>query len=158
MTVHEYLEQLVGYLEVPVDEILVEETEEYCFVDIRVPEEDAGKMIGAYGETIHALRQIVFLSFTEHLGDRKVVVNVNDYKDKKEEAAREIGFSAAERAVDTQRPQHLPKYLLAHQRRVIHQELSEYNGVFTRSEGEGEDRHLVIYPESMREEFPADAE
>ena len=155
MNIPEYLDQLLGYLGVEGAEAKVEETDDYVFVDFAVPEEDAGKMIGAHGETIHALRQIIFLSFTEYLGDKKVVVNVNDYKDKKEEAAREIGFEAAERVVDTQRPQHLPKYLLAHQRRVIHQELGEYNGVFTRSEGEGEDRHLVVYPESYREQFAA---
>ncbi len=152
MTIAEYLDQLLGYLGVEEVKVSIEENEEYCFIDLSVPEEDAGKMIGARGETIHSLRQIIFLSFSEYLGDKKVVVNVNDYKDKKEEAAREIGFQAAEKAVSTQQPQHLPRYLLAHQRRVIHQELSEYNGVFTRSEGEGEERHLVVYPESYETE------
>lgn len=153
MTVGEYLEQLLDYLGIEDAKATIEETEEYCFVDLSIPEEDAGKMIGAHGETINSLRQLIFLSFSEYLGDKKVVVNVNDYKDKKEDAAREIGFTAAERAIDTQRPQHLPKYLLAHQRRAVHQELDEYNGVFTRSEGEGEDRHLVVYPDSYREQF-----
>lgn len=158
MTIPEYLNELFGYLGVEDAQAHVEETEEYVFVDLDIPEEDAGKMIGAHGETIHALRQILFLSFSEYLGDKKVVVNVNDYKDKKEEAAREIGFQAAERALESQKPQHLPQYLLAHQRRVIHQDLSEYNGVFTRSEGEGEERHLVVYPESYREQFEDAAE
>lgn len=149
MTVQEYLDQLLQHMGVGDATVTLEENDEYLFVDMSVPEEDAGKMIGSRGETIQALRQMVFLSFSEQLGDKKVVVNVNDYKEKKEEAAIEIGLQAADRAREEGIPQHLPKYLLAHQRRAIHQELQEQEGVFTRSEGEGRDRHLVIYPEGF---------
>ncbi len=146
MTIQEYLEQLLQQMGVGDTHLEIEENDEYLFIDVSVPEEDAGKMIGNRGETIQAFRQIVFLTFMEEIGDKKVVVNVNDYKEKKEEQAIDMAIAAAERARDEGRPQHLPKYLLAHQRRAIHQELQDFPGVETHSEGEGRDRHLVIYP------------
>ena len=152
MTIQEYLEQLLHHMGVGDTQLEIEENDEYLFIDIQVPEEDAGKMIGNRGETIQAFRQLVFLSFTEEIGDKKVVVNVNDYKEKKEEQAIDMAIAAAERARDENRPQHLPKYLLAHQRRAIHQELQDFPGVETHSEGEGRDRHLVIYPDHSKGE------
>lgn len=147
MTVQEYFDQLLQHMGVGDAQVHLEENDEYLFINVEVPEEDAGKMIGNRGETIQALRQLAYLSFSEGLGEKKVVVNVNDYKEKKEEVAIELGLQAAERVKAEGRPQHLPKYLLAHQRRAIHQQLQEVEGVSTRSEGEGRDRHLVVYPE-----------
>lgn len=151
MTFQEYLEQLLHHIGVGDTQLEIEENDEYLFIDIQVPEEDAGKMIGNRGETIQAFRQLVFLSFTEEIGEKKVVVNVNDYKEKKEEQAIDMAIAAAERARDEGRPQHLPKYFLAHQRRAIHQELQDFPGVTTHSEGEGRDRHLVIYPDDAHQ-------
>lgn len=150
MKIEEYINQLLDHLRVKPDHVSVEEGDDYVFIVLEVTEDDAGKMIGNKGETISALTHLLNLSFYERLdiedGDRKkVVVDVNDYKGRREEKATEIGYEAADRARETQRPQDLPP-MAAYERRVIHQALSEEEGVFTRSEGQGRDRRLVVYP------------
>lgn len=161
MTMQDYVQQLLAHMGIEPQSIDFDFGDTYWVVQIMVDESDAGKMIGARGETIQALRQLLATSFAEELGDHRLIVNVNDYKDRREEKARELGIMAAEDAVEFQEPQHLPSSLSSNERRVIHQELQEFAGVYTQSEGEGSDRHLVVYPESMRGEeahAPADSE
>jgi spoIIIJ-associated protein len=158
ISIQEYLEQLVNHLGIPEAVVTVDDqTDEYVRVDIQVPPEEAGKMIGNRGETIQAIRQVICASFAEQLKEKKVVVNVNDYAQKKEDEAKAMAHEAAEIAVSEQRPQYLPTYFTPNQRRVAHQELSTVAGIFTHSEGEGRDRCLVIYPESFRAEVMAEA-
>lgn len=156
MTISEYMDSLVSYLTIEPEHMNVEDTDDFVFVTMGIVEEDAGKMIGKHGETIAALNHIVRVSFRDDLGDKRVVVDVNEYKERKEDDARDIGIQAAERAIETEEPQHLTSSLLPHERRAIHQELDAFEGIFTRSEGEGLDRHLVVYPESFRAEFDAE--
>lgn len=155
MTLQEYTQQLLEYLRVEPVSVTIEENEQYFFVQIEVSEEDTGKMIGNHGETIRAFQQILSLSYKEELGDKRVVVNVNDYKQRREERAKEMGLEAAERAVSDQRPQDLPP-LQSFERRAIHEALKDFAGVFTQSEGEGRYRRLVVYPESYRD--PSDSD
>jgi len=149
MTVQEYTDQLLDLLRIQPEKVEIVEEEGYIFVMIDVIEDDAGKMIGNKGETLYSLGQIMSLTFQDQLDDKRIVVDVNDYKGKREERATEIGYEAAERARQEQRPIDLPP-LAAYERRVIHQALSEDEGIFTRSEGEGRDRRLVVYPDSYK--------
>lgn len=150
MTLQEYTQQLLEYLRVEPVSVAIEENEQYFFVQIEVSEEDTGKMIGNHGETIRSFQQILSLSYKEELGEKRVVVNINDYKQRREERAKEMGLEAAERAVSDQRPQDLPP-LQSFERRAIHEALKDFAGVFTQSEGEGRYRRLVVYPESYRD-------
>jgi len=157
MTLQEYTQQLLEYLRVEPVSVAIEENEQYFFVQIEVSEDDTGKMIGNHGETIRAFQQILSLSYKEELGEKRVVVNVNDYKQRREERAKEMGLEAAERAVSDQRPQDLPP-LQSFERRAIHEALKDFAGVFTQSEGEGRYRRLVVYPESYRDTSDSDSD
>ncbi len=147
MTVQEYVDAVIDYLTIEPEAVSVEDDGEYLVINITVPEDDAGKMIGKHGETISGLAHLVSVSFHNDLEGKKVVVDINDYKSRKEEESIEMGRQAAKRVVETLRPHHMPRSLHAHQRRVVHQDLQSYEGVYTESEGQGRDRHLVIYPE-----------
>ncbi len=156
MTIQEYVDQLLGYMLIEPEAVTVEEGEEYVSIRLSVPEEDAGKMIGKHGETLTSMGHIVTLSFRDALTDengevRRVVVDINAYKERKEDEALEIAKEIAQQVVDEQEPQALPRSFQPHQRRVIHQALQDFEGVFTQSEGQGRDRRLVIYPISYQD-------
>lgn len=146
MTVQEYLQQIFEYLTIDVQDVRLDEDDQYLLVYLTVEEDEAGKMIGKHGETLTSLAHLVSVSFYDELSAKKVVVDVNGYKARREEEAVAMGRQAAERVVASGRPHHMPRSLQAHQRRVIHQDLQDFVGVSTTSEGEGRDRHLVIYP------------
>jgi spoIIIJ-associated protein len=151
MTIREYVDEVIGFLTISPENVEVEETEEFVFVRLQVTEDDVGKMIGRHGETLTGLSHLMMVTFREQLNGLRVIVDVNAYKEQREDEAVEEAKEAFEQVLETGKPYHMPQSLLAHQRLAVHQALQEIAGVFTQSEGEGEYRHLVIHPVSEHE-------
>ena len=108
--------------------------------------ENAGLLIGKRGETLAALQSFLGMALSKKL-DRwvRVVVNVGDWKERQEDYLKNLAIQTAQRVVETGEPQ--PLYNLTPlQRRVVHMALSEDKNVETESQGEGEERYLVIKP------------
>ena len=122
-----------------------DETGKTFVVDIEAGD-STGLLIGKRGETLLSIQTILSVLYKQETGEwGKIVVNVGDYRQKEEEYLNNLATSAAQRAIETGTPQNLYN-LKPWQRRVIHLSLSEDKSVETISEGEGEDRHLVISP------------
>lgn len=114
---------------------------------IKVDAGDAtGLLIGKRGETLLSIQNVIALLFKQKVGEwQNVVVNVGDYREKEEEYLKGIAEGAVQRALETGTPQNLYN-LRPWQRRVIHLNLADNKKIETVSEGEGEDRHLIISP------------
>ena len=151
MDIESQVKEMLNLMRVEPQSVEVQEDERYIFINIKVGEDDAGKLIGNKGEVIQALSYILALSFNEKLQDKRFVVDVNDYKSRREERAVEIGLEAAQQAREDQFPVDLPP-LSSFERRAVHQALSEEEDIFTKSEGVGLSRRLVVYPESYRQD------
>ena len=107
--------------------------------------------IGRYGSTLDALQVVV----TAILSNKKkasvpVVVDIGGYRKRREESLKNIASSAADDAIDKNRPVHLDP-MPPTERRVIHMAAASDERVSTRSEGEGHDRHIVIFPKGFQE-------
>ncbi|KKR41763.1 MAG: single-stranded nucleic acid binding R3H domain-containing protein, spoIIIJ-associated protein [Microgenomates group bacterium GW2011_GWC1_41_20] len=121
------------------------ETDAVFVVDIEAGD-TTGLLIGKRGETLLSIQNVLALLFKQKTGEwEKIVVNVGDYRQKEEEYLKNLATSAAQRAIETESPQNLYN-LKAWQRRVIHLFLADNNEVETTSEGEGEERYLIISP------------
>lgn len=112
---------------------------------VNVKADDAtGLLIGKRGETLLSIQNILSVLFKQKIGEwQNVVVNIGDYREKEEEYLKGIAEGAVQRALETGNPQNLYN-LKAWQRRIIHLYLADNKEVETVSEGEGEDRYLVI--------------
>ena len=105
-----------------------------------------GLLIGKRGETLLSIQNIISILMKVKTNEwEKIVVNVGDYRQKEEEYLNNLAVNTAQRAVETKTPQNLYN-LKAWQRRVVHMSLAEDKNVETTSEGEGEDRYLIISP------------
>lgn len=105
-----------------------------------------GLLIGKRGETLLSIQNILSVLFKQEIGEwQKIVVNVGDYREKEEVYLKNLAETTAERAIETGSAQNLYN-LKAWQRRIIHMSLAENKSVETTSEGEGEDRYLIISP------------
>ncbi len=114
-------------------------------VDIK-SEDETGLLIGRRGETLIAIQTVLSMMVKEKTGEWvRIVVNVGDYREKQEDYLGSLAKQAAERAKETGEPQALYN-LPADQRRLIHMALSEDPDVTTESQGEGEERYLVVKP------------
>jgi spoIIIJ-associated protein len=106
--------------------------------------DETGLLIGKKGETLLSIQTLLSVLFKQKTGEwNRVVANVGDYREKEESYLKSLATTTASRAKETGQPQSLYN-LKAWQRRVVHLALSEDKDIVTESQGEGEDRYLVI--------------
>ena len=111
---------------------------------IDVQGEDAGLIIGRRGETLRALQFLVNLVLNAEEGrSGRVVVDVEQYRDRRQRQLRTLAERMAERAIASGGAVALDPMPPA-DRRVVHVTLADYRGVETESSGEGNDRRVTI--------------
>lgn len=115
-------------------------------INVQIDSEEAANLIGFHGETLRALQLMISFLVHKTLGNWiKVLVNVGDYRQKREEQLRRLAMNLAMKAKFSGEPQAVPN-LLASERRTIHLILADHPDVYTQSEGEGKQRQLTIRP------------
>lgn len=108
--------------------------------------EDLAILIGRHGKTLEALQYIVSAISYRKLGFRyPVIVDVEGYKSRLRDKLESIAHSSASRAVKQHRNVHL-RPMSPYERRIVHMALKDDRRVETESDGQGVDRHVVIYP------------
>jgi len=142
--VREVLEEVVDALGLDAD---VEVTEDGDTVTGVVHGDDLGLFIGRHGQTIDAVQHLVFrIALAEGLPEgRRIVIDAEGYRARREEALQRQADQAAEDAVRYRRPVSLDA-MTASERKLVHEYLRDRGGVETYSEGEEPDRHLVVAP------------
>ena len=110
--------------------------------------EDLGMLIGRKGETLSALQYITRLILSKQVGQGvDIVVDVQGHKRRREDQLRRMARRMAEQAVQRQRTMALEP-MSASERRIIHLELRNHQGVRTESVGDGMQRRVTIIPNS----------
>ncbi len=108
--------------------------------------EDAGRAIGKKGQTLDAL-QFITNKVMSRSADRKryVIVDSGDYRERHDEQLMAIAKREAKRAIETGRAITLEP-MPARDRRIVHLSLAKFQGVATKSNGEGVGRRIQIIP------------
>ena len=111
----------------------VEEKDNTLYV--RIEGEDSGVVIGYRGETLD-----------EHKGEgKKVVVDCENYREKRKETLTALALRLAEKSVRLCRKIELEP-MNPFERRIIHSALADSELAKTESVGEEQNRHIVIIP------------
>lgn len=84
-------------------------------------------------------------TLSKKAGSESPFIDVNNYRKEREHIITEIAKAAARKVIMTKSRVDLPA-MNAYERRLIHVELASRPDVATESEGEGDDRHVVIKP------------
>ncbi len=148
MTIETYLTNVCKHIGIEQEDVSVSvETDEGIMtVILNVPTEDSGLFIGFHGETLSALQRLVRVLFQEEFPDAKIVLNINNYREQRAEKLQEMTLNVAQRVLESGRP-YTFSYLPPQERFVVHSTLSEYPeyaSLESVSEGEGNQRFLVI--------------
>ena len=126
--------------------VLVTESVEEVQIDIVGASEDLGRLIGRHGQTLDALQYLLAISVNRGDPDKvRILLDAEGYRERHkqmlEARAREYAAKVKETGDEAVlEPQS------ARDRRIIHMALADEPDIYTYSEGEGDDRHVVISP------------
>ncbi len=146
--IKDLLENLLDLLsiqcEFEIEKIDSDSDEESYSVKIETKNQDEGLLIGTHGANLQALESFMNLAVRQQKGEWvRVNLEIGDWRKKQKDSLVSLGEQAAKRAKETGEPQFLYN-LTPQQRREIHVSLKENDEIETYSEGEGENRYLVI--------------
>lgn len=115
-------------------------------INIEIVGKDAGRIIGKKGQVLQALQFLTHRIVNRPgLERRHILVDAEGYRSRRDNSlatmARRLGRQAVEEGkIITFEPMN-PR-----DRRVVHLALAKFEGVITRSDGEGDDRRVQIIP------------
>ena len=115
-------------------------------IALDISTENAGMIIGRHGDTLDALQLIVAIGANKgFIEGARVILDTEGYRSRHVESLQDMARSYADRA--REKDQELViEGLNAYERRIIHMTLRDDPDVETYSEGDGNDRVLVISP------------
>ncbi len=109
--------------------------------------EDAGVVIGRYGETLKALEYLTNLVCHDDMSTRRVRFDCGGYRGRREQTLSRLADSIAREAVRKGSPVSLEP-MSSWERRIVHIALRENRDVETRSIGEEPTRRILVCPVS----------
>lgn len=147
MKVQEYLEKLIQHLGVEDEfEIVLEESDERLKIVITVPQQEAALLIGNRGETLEAIELLTKLSFKEDFPDKKIMLDINDYRSSMEQRLKDQALEIAHRVLSTGQTEEMHD-LNSYERFLVHSVLTEDKSlekIESCSEDRDQERVLLI--------------
>ena len=146
----DFIKQLVAdmQLDVTVEKKNVEGAEkDTCLIEING--EDAGVLIGHPGDTLDTIQYLANLAANKKVNGEKpahvkVTVDAEGYRAKREETLRALARRMADKVLKQKRSVMLEP-MNPYERRIIHSEIQNIEGVSTNSIGSENNRKIVIY-------------
>lgn len=139
--VREFLEKILNTMQMEAT-INIDFDEES--INAQVFGDDVAFLIGRYGNTLLAINYLCNLVVNKDKETyKRVVIDVENYRKKREESLRALANRTASRVIKYRRPVSLEP-MPAFERRIIHTELQENQYVETISQGEEPNRNVVV--------------
>jgi spoIIIJ-associated protein len=139
----------LGQINFEVEKAFVEDMEEeenQVLVGVTVV--NPAGLIGFRGRNLAAVQLILALMVRNQVGeDVRVLLDINNYRNEQKERLTNMVRSLAEKCLISQKSVALAN-MSSYERRICHMIVSEIKGVVSESEGEREERHVVIKPEA----------
>ena len=108
--------------------------------------ESMGALIGRRGETLQAFQFITQLLVNRRVGHwTRVLLDVEGYRSRRERYLKDTALRAAEKAMRYRESIELDP-MIPSERRIVHMALASHEYVTTHSEGEGDNRRVIVEP------------
>ncbi|HAK40421.1 MAG TPA: RNA-binding cell elongation regulator Jag/EloR [Synergistales bacterium] len=134
-----FLEELLRKMDLSVEPVMTDGD------NIDLAGEDAGIVIGRYGETLKAVEFLTNLVLREKDPGRRIRIDSGGYRVRRQESIEKIALAAAREAQRKGRPIRLEP-MTSWERRVVHMSLKERDDVSTCSVGSEPMRRVVVSP------------
>ncbi|MGI5841122.1 MAG: protein jag [Patescibacteria group bacterium] len=144
----ELLEKMNFELENAFVEDVLDSEEEGEQVLVGVKVSNPASLIGYRGRNLAAVQLILSLMVKNKLEKWiRVLLDVNNYREEQKERLESMTKNLAEKVLQTGKAVALAN-MSSYERRICHMVVATIEGVVSESEGEGEERHIVIKPEN----------
>ncbi len=125
-------------------EITQEYDEDEALLSIEMEGDDMGVLIGKRGQTLDSLQYLISLIVNKGVeGYIRVKADTEDYRDRRKRTLEQLAKRKATSVKRNRRPEALEP-MNPYERRIVHSALQGDRYVTTYSEGEGEDRRVII--------------
>ncbi|MCL2026404.1 MAG: protein jag [Leptospirales bacterium] len=147
--VKEILENIILKMSIDAKIKDLKESESKVYIELD-SKEDSGLIIGRKGKTLESLQLIVNLIINQKTGsDKKIILDIEDYREKREKALRKMSKDIAAKVIKTGLPWVLEP-MNPFERRLVHLALQNDTRVITKSEGQGIYRKIKIIPSNYQ--------
>jgi len=155
MELNTFLTQLCEHCGLSEDQVKIKlvENDEKVEIKLDVPEGDSGIFIGYHGDSVDSIQRILRVIFQDEFEGKRVVLNINGYREKREKRLKDLTYSAANSVLETKEEYAFNSFLPAHERYIIHSALAEdkdFSSLESVSEGVGRNRKLVIRLKNLK--------
>jgi len=130
----------------------VNKTEDDQKVVLDIVCQDGGDIIGRRGDTLESLRYLTAISLKGEESTKQVIVDCNDYREKRIATLNKLALNLEKKVVRTNRRVKLEP-MNAYERRIIHSALKDSREVETFSEGTEPYRYIVIQKKGYQKKF-----
>ncbi len=120
-------------------------------ITLQIEGDEGGLIIGKNGNTLDAIQFVVRKVIGRHFpdNDKQIIVNAEGYRERRRDSLIAMAKRTAKKVRSSKRKESL-RPMNAYERRLVHLALEDESGVSTRSQGEGFERCIVIYPEGRK--------
>ncbi len=120
---------------------------------ISITGEDSSILIGHHGETLDALQYLTNLAANRRNDEKngnytRITVNIENYREKREATLRKLAKRTADRVKKYKKSITLEP-MSSYERRIIHSEIQDIEGVSTNSIGSDSNRRVVVFLENQ---------
>ena len=144
----EFINKLLNYLDIEAEVSFETKGEKEV---ITLATQNSSSIIGHRGEVLDAIQTLV--GAVANIGKKeykKVVVDCENYRDRREETLIKLAHKLEEKATEMKREVHLEP-MSPFERRIIHTALIESQTVKTKSDGKEPNRFVIIVPNEIDE-------
>lgn len=145
---HEFLTGVLERMAIDA-EVSVTELDDKILLEISC--DDVERIIGRRGQVVDALQHLVGKVVSRDRTGRRgkpVVVDAGGYRERHIERLQQLARRMSEKAISKGTEIDLNP-MTPHDRRIVHMEIAQIEGVRTESEGAGDERHVVIIPDEQ---------
>jgi spoIIIJ-associated protein len=146
MQLNDFLAKLLDSLLLEGYDLNIIDEDDKITLELKVSSEDSGILIGRGGEVLLSLQRLLRVIFAKELAEKKLILNINDYREARDQKVRDQAVHGAERVLQSGR-RYVMHGLNSVERFLTHQTISEspdFAELTSYSEDSPEGRVLII--------------
>ncbi|MEA1925983.1 MAG: R3H domain-containing nucleic acid-binding protein [Patescibacteria group bacterium] len=121
-------------------------------ISVEIQLNESKYLIGKHGVNLSALQHILRILVRKKAGEQiNFNVDINGYRENQCQSIANLANEIAQKVFHEKKSVVL-RSMNAYERRIVHVELADTEGIKTESMGEGEERRVIIKPASIKDE------